>query len=150
MPSLAAVPTQPAPNSEARLAFAELLLGCDDARACAEAAVSWLVHHAHVEQVLCLAPDESDSLVPLASSGLPGVEGFVLALHETKHPLVEALQWSEPRWIPPGHLAPELSPMRKGLYSLSLGRAAQGIPPPGLLLVAPASPELSPDVCWLS
>ena len=50
-----------APGPEARLAFAELLLGCDDAKTCAEAAVAWLVHHAHVDQVLCLAPNESDS-----------------------------------------------------------------------------------------
>jgi two-component system, cell cycle sensor histidine kinase PleC len=150
LPSIAALPTPPAPSSEARLAFSELLLGCDDARACAEAAVSWLVHHAYVEQVLCLAPDESDSLVPLASYGMPGVEGFVLALHETKHPLVEALQWSEPRWIAPGQLATELLPLRRGLFSMSLGKAAPGIPPPGLLLVTPASSELSPDVRWLA
>ncbi|WP_245918851.1 sensor histidine kinase [Melittangium boletus] len=153
MSSIAALTSPlPAPSPEARLAFSELLLGCDEARTCVEAAVAWLVRNAQVEQVLCLAPDESDShcLVPLASSGMTGLEGFVLALHESRHPLVEALQWATPRWIPPGPFVPELPPSRSGLFTLSLGRAPPGAPPPGLLLVAPGGTELSPDVTWLA
>jgi two-component system, cell cycle sensor histidine kinase PleC len=152
LPSTAALSSPPAPSHEARLAISELLLGCDEARMCAEAAVSWLVRHAGVEQVLCLASDESDShcLAPLACHGLPGAEGFVLALHEARHPLVEALQWAEPRWHPPGALASDLPLSRTGLYSLSLGRAAPGAPPPGLLLVSPEGDALSPEVTWLA
>ncbi|WP_239469996.1 sensor histidine kinase [Archangium violaceum] len=152
MPSTAALPSPPAPGSEARLAFAELLLGCDDARTCAEAAVAWLVHNAGVQQVLCLAPDESDShcLVPLAWHGLSSAESFVLALHDAKHPLVEALQWTEPHWFHPGQLPMELPMARTGLFTLSLGKASPGTPSPGLLLVASPVPELSPDVPWLA
>ena len=152
MPSTAALPSPPAPGPEARLAFAELLLGCDDARTCAEAAVAWLFHHAHVDQVLCLAPDDSDSnrLVPLAQLNVPGAEGFVLALHDPKHPLVEALQWSEPHWFPPGTLSQELPLAATGFYSLSLGRASVGPPSPGLLLVTTSDPRLSADVAWLA
>ncbi|WP_239014449.1 sensor histidine kinase [Archangium violaceum] len=152
MPSTAALPSLPAPGPEARLAFAELLLGCDDAKTCAEAAVAWLVHHAHVDQVLCLAPDESDShcLVTLASYGLPCAGNFVLALHDPKHPLVEALQWTEPRWFHPGQLPPELPLAGTGLFTLSLGRAAPGSPAPGLLLVGAPVPELSPQASWLA
>jgi len=151
LPSIAALPSPSAPGPEARLAFAELLLGCEDARICAEAAVAWLVHHAHVNQVLCLAPDESDShcLVPLVWHGLPAPEGFMLALHDTKHPLVEALQWSEPRWFHPGQLPAELPLSSQGLFTLSLGRAIAGTPAPGLLLVGAPEPVLSPDTQWV-
>ncbi len=152
MPSIAALPSPPAPGPEARLAFAELLLGCEEAQTCAEAAVAWLVHHAHAAQVLCLAPDDTDShrLVPLASHGVADAEGFVLALHDPAHPLVEALQWTEPHWFPPGQLPPELPLAATGCFSLSLGRAAPGSPPPGLLLVLSALPTLSPDAAWLA
>ena len=152
MPSTAALPSPSAPGPEARLAFAELLLGCEDARICAEAAVAWLVHHAQVNQVLCLAPDESDShcLVPIAWHGMPALEGFSLALHDAKHPLVEALQWSEPRWFHPGQLPPELPLSSQGLFTLSLGRSIAGTPAPGLLLVAAPEPVLSPDTPWLA
>ncbi len=152
MPSTAALPSPSAPGPEARLAFAELLLGCEDARICAEAAVAWLVHHAQAGQVLCLAPDESDShcLVPIAWHGLSAPEGFSLALHDVKHPLVEALQWSEPRWFHPGQLPPELPLSSQGLFTLSLGRAIAGTPAPGLLLVAAPEPVLSPDAPWLA
>ncbi|HEX8436821.1 sensor histidine kinase [Archangium sp.] len=152
MPSTAALPSPPPPGPEARLAFAELLLGCDEARTCAEAAVAWLVHHTHAVQVLCLAPDESDShrLVPLASHGLAEAEGFMLALHDPKHPLVEALQWTEPHWFPPGELPPELPLTGTGVFSLSLGRGGPGTPAPGLLLVASPVPELPSDTTWLA
>jgi signal transduction histidine kinase len=152
LPSTAALPSPSAPGPEARLAFAELLLGCEDARICAEAAVAWLVHHAQAGQVLCLAPDESDShcLVPIAWHGLSAPEGFSLALHDVKHPLVEALQWSEPRWFHPGQLPPELPLSSQGLFTLSLGRAIAGTPAPGLLLVAAPEPVLSPDAPWLA
>jgi two-component system cell cycle sensor histidine kinase PleC len=152
LPSTAALPSPTAPGPEARLAFAELLLGCDDARTCAEAAVAWLFHHAHVDQALCLAPDDSDShrLVPLAHRGVPGAEGFVLALHDPKHPLVEALQWSTPHWFPPGTLPLELPLAATGLYSLSLGRTDAGVPTPGLLLVTTSGPQLSAEVSWLA
>ncbi len=152
MPSIAALPSPSAPGPEARLAFAELLLGCEDARTCAEAAVAWLVHHAHVHQVLCLAPDESDShcLVPLVWHGLPAPEGFTLALHDSKHPLVEALQWSEPRWFHPGQLPAELPLSSQGVFTLSLGRAIAGAPSPGLLLVAAPEPVLCPDTPWVA
>ncbi len=152
MPSTAALPSPPAPGPEARLAFAELLLGCEEARTCAEAAVAWLVHHAHADQVLCLAPDDSDShrLVPLASHGLTDADGFVLAMHDPAHPLVEALQWTEPHWFPPGQLPSELPLAATGCFSLSLGRAAPGSPPPGLLLVVSALPTLAPDAAWLA
>jgi len=152
LPSTAALPSPPAPGPEARLAFAELLLGCEEAQTCAEAAVAWLVHHAHAAQVLCLAPDDTDShrLVPLASYGMADAEGFVLALHDPAHPLVEALQWTEPHWFPPGQLPPELPLAATGCFSLSLGPAAPGTPPPGLLLVVSALPTLSPDAAWLA
>jgi signal transduction histidine kinase len=152
LPSIAAVPSPHAPGPEARLAFAELLLGCEEARTCAEAAVAWLVHHTHAIQVLCLAPDESDShrLVPLASHGMPEAEGFVLALHDPKHPLVEALQWTEPHWFAPGELPPELPLAGTGVFSLSLGRSTPGTPTPGLLLVASPVPELPSDAAWLA
>jgi two-component system, cell cycle sensor histidine kinase PleC len=152
LPSTAALPSPPAPGPEARLAFAELLLGCEDARTCAEAAVAWLFHHAHVNQALCLAPDESDShrLVPLAHQGMPGAEGFVLALHDPKHPLVEALQWTEPHWFPPGELPLELPLTATGFYTLALGRAAAGVPMRGLLLVTTPLPQLSSNVPWLA
>jgi two-component system, cell cycle sensor histidine kinase PleC len=152
LPSTAAVPSPHAPGPEARLAFAELLLGCEEARTCAEAAVAWLVHHTHAVQVLCLAPDESDShrLVPLASHGLTEAEGFVLALHDPKHPLVEALQWTEPHWFAPGELPPELPLASAGVFTLSLGHGAPGTPAPGLLLVASPVPELPSDAAWLA
>jgi signal transduction histidine kinase len=152
LPSTAALPSPPAPGPEARLAFAELLLGCEDARTCAEAAVAWLVQNTGVAQVLCLAPDESDShcLVPLAWHGLASAENFVLALHDAKHPLVEALQWTEPHWFHPGQLSMELPMARTGLFTLSLGKATPGTPSPGLLLLASPVPELSPDAPWLA
>ena len=93
-----------------------------------------------------LAPARS-----LAWHGLAEAEGFVLALHDPKHPLVEALQWTEPHWFPPGELLPGAAAgERRASSPCRSARDTPDTPAPGLLLVASPVPELSADAPWLA
>ncbi|HET9450731.1 MAG TPA: hypothetical protein VFO83_07620, partial [Aggregicoccus sp.] len=116
----------------ARLALAEQLLACDDLRACARGAVEWLAREAHLGQVLVAgrAADDEEKLVGWAGHGLNGeaLDGFVLELSQSKHPLVAAFRTGEPAALPAG--ASALSPLEGSAHAaVPLGSVA-------LLLVA--------------
>jgi two-component system, cell cycle sensor histidine kinase PleC len=152
MPSAALLPPAPVPAAEARLAFAELLLGCDEARVCAAATVDWLARHARVGPSLCLVADDTDShhLSPLAGQGVQGTERYVLSPHDAAHPLTAVFHQGRPRWLPPGQVPPELPLGRTGLFAFPLGRPGPKTLPVGLLLVTSPTPEPSLDVLWVA
>ncbi len=153
MPSIAVLPAQHVPGPEARLEFIEHLTSCDEAGACADAAVTWLARHTRASQVLCLLASSSDPhrLHVSASHGIPGVTGFYLPLHDSSHPLVQLLQQGEPAWLSPAQTPAELPLSRVGLCALPLAlRAPQDNQPLGLLLSASTEPTLDPELCWLA
>ena len=132
------------PGVGARLELAEQLLSCDDPRACARGAVEWLAREAHLAQVLVAgrSAEDEERLVGWAGHGLSdeALEGFVLELAQSKHPLVAAFRTGEPTALPPG-TTPALSKLEGSAHAaVPLGGVA-------LLLVAGGLP-LARGVEW--
>jgi PAS domain S-box-containing protein len=140
-------------GGRAKLALLELLLGEQDARACATLALAWLARHAGVERSLCAIVEDGVYLVGLAGRGLPSavVESFRLDLAQRSHPLVLALVSGEPvAFTGRGAHAFESPLATDAFQAVPLARAeSSGEIGPGLLLVAgPGEGPIEEEVTW--
>jgi PAS domain S-box-containing protein len=141
--------------TEARLALAEFLLGCDDRTECAQWALDWLAAHTGMRHGLCLIPDsEKSRLVALAGYGLPParIAKFSISLEQREHPYVAALAGGEPRELAlNGHERITILPSRAPALMLPLpGAERGGEDRVGLLVVSPGAPDLAREGRWLA
>lgn len=142
-------------QTAARLSLVEFLLACDDARECAERALSWLAEHAGARHALCLVAEAfAPRLSALASHRVPASR---LALYETdledqSHPLVEAVSASGATVLSGAHARSQrlLKPLGGGAVAAPLPISEEGTPRVGLLLAAPETPALSCELRWLA
>jgi len=147
-----AVPATPftGVDADAKLALAEFLLSSTDLQDSARRAVEWLALNAGVPQALVAVVEHGTSNVLLvAEQGLSSgaIAEFALSRDDAGHPLMQAMQSTEPTFFPS---APPLfrSPFEgSGFHSFSL-RGDDDPHPSGLLLVAANSPEVAADVVW--
>jgi PAS domain S-box-containing protein len=135
---------------EEKLALAECLLASGDLQASARQGVAWLAAHCGVQQALVAVIDPaSPNLLPIAEYGIPddAVSGFVLGRDEAGHPLIRAMERPEPTYFMAGTLRAPFN--GTGFHAVPL-RAEEDTATHGLLLAAGESPEIHPDVVWVT
>jgi len=135
---------------EEKLALAECLLASGDVQASARLGVEWLAVHRGVRQAIVAVIDPaSPNLLPIAEYGLAdqAISDFVLGRDDAGHPLIRAMERPEPTYFTAGTLR---SPFNgTGFHAVPL-RADEDGPTHGLLLAAAESPEIHPDVVWVT
>ncbi|HXG04229.1 MAG TPA: ATP-binding protein [Candidatus Binatia bacterium] len=142
--------------TEARLALAEFLIGCDSLAECAQWSLDWLAEHAGLRRGLFFVVDRDRSRLTAAASygGVPGsLSRLSVDLGQTEHALVAALQRRTPTEVSPATLGGRLrrSPLSGQAPFLAWPlRAPAGQESPGLLLVNPVTPEVSREAGWLA
>src|SRR3989442_3646575 len=146
---------RPGGEPEGRLAFAEFLLGCDEARDCGQWALDWLAEQMGVRQALCLVPDDDvTQLVPLAGYGVPAarLQRLIVNLDDRDDPLVAALEGSAAVVVPSnGTGRSTRSPLTAPFLAVPLGGGDSGSDRiPGLLLIAPPSAEVTREAAWVA
>jgi PAS domain S-box-containing protein len=135
---------------EEKLALAECLLASGDLQASARQGVEWLAVHCGVQQALVAVIDPaSPNLLPIAEYGIPdeAISGFVLGRDEAGHPLIRAMERPEPTYFMAGTLRAPFN--GTGFHAVPL-RAEEESATHGLLLAAGESPEIHPDVVWVT
>jgi signal transduction histidine kinase len=142
---------------EARLSFAEFLIGCEDIGQCAQHALDWLAEHARAREAFCAVVDvASRRLHGLAGHNVDGddVTSFSLDVESRADPLVATLFEGKPIVFGGrgGEPRPEVAPLRAGSFLAFplYGAYGRDFEPGGLLLVAPVSAELSTEALWLA
>jgi PAS domain S-box-containing protein len=140
--------------TDARLALAEFLLGCDDRVECAQWTVDWLAAHTGMRYGVCLMPDDDKSrLVPVAGYGLPPtrLEKFSVSLDQHEHPYVAALtsgESSEPSLN--GHEWTTILPARTSTLIIPLTGPEQAGDGAGLLVVSPRTADVAREGLWVA
>ena len=140
----------PGVDLEARLALAEFLLSSTDLQASARRAVDWLVAHSTVQQaVVAVADGLTGQIHLIAEHGVSSVAiaEFSLSRGDDGHPLVHALGLAEPCYFE-GKVAFH-APLEGSFHAVPL-KADDDHPAYGLLLSGSDTPELHPEVVWLS
>jgi signal transduction histidine kinase len=136
---------------DAKLALAEFLLSSGDLQASARQGVDWLASHAGARQAVVAVLDPvSPNLLLIAEHGVPAaaIADFIISRDDSTHPLIHAMGRPDPTYFPPASNA--RSPLdRFGFHAVPL-RADDDGHTHGILLVSSASPELHPDVLWLT
>jgi PAS domain S-box-containing protein len=135
---------------EAKLALAESLLASADLHGAARQAINWLASRTGVERVVVTALDPTSShLLIVAERGIPTamIGDFGLGCGDESHPLIKAMGCTEPTYFAPATLP---SPLAGGGFHAVPVRADDGGPTYGLMLVGSPTPELHPDVLWLT
>jgi PAS domain S-box-containing protein len=155
----ASLRTARAVESSAKLALLERLLGVMDVAECIDGTLTWLATHTGASQAICaLANEDTGLLTGVAGRQVaaPQVEALSIPLDDTTHPLVRAMQSSEPTLLEgtPGHSAggeglgaPVFG--RATYWALPLGTLGAGQPAGGLLLAVLNGPPTA-DVIWLA
>jgi len=139
--------------AEGRLALTEFLLGCDEATECAQCAVDWLGTHAGARQAACLVADAPGArLTVIASLGVsPGrASRLAFALDRADHPLAGLLSGTDPVVVSPDGRGPLDALGRTPCVVVPLPNThprSDGLP--GLLVAAPATPEIEREARWL-
>jgi signal transduction histidine kinase/PAS domain-containing protein len=153
--SVAAASAASGADVESKLALVEFLLGSVDLDGSARRTLDWLAAHSGVRQaVIATADPAMHKLVVLAEHGMPEalIDQFTLSLDDAEHPLVSALRAPGPIYFPRAPLLFRGSGESVGGHAIPLkghpDTIAHGAG--GLLLTAAASPELNPDVIWVS
>jgi PAS domain S-box-containing protein len=141
--------------TEARLALAEFLIGCDSLVECAQWSLEWLAEHAGLRRGLFFVVDRDVSRLAAVASygGVPGsLSRLSVDLGQTEHALVAALQRRTPTEVSPATFGGRLrrSPLTGQAPFLAWPlRAPAGQESPGLLLVNPVTPEVSRETGWV-
>ena len=150
--------TARAAESSAKLALLERLLGVMDVAECIDGALAWLTAHTGATQAICaLANQDTGLLTGVAGRQVapPQVEAIAVALDDTTHPLVRAMQLPQPTLLeaaPRSAGGDTLSaPVfgRSRYWALPLGTLGAGQPAGGLLLVV-LNGTPTADVVWLA
>jgi PAS domain S-box-containing protein len=144
----------PGEITDARLALAEFLLGCDDRSECAQWALDWLAAHTGMRQGVCLMPDaDAARLVAVAGYGVSAgrLEKFSIALEQRDHPYVAALTSGQPRELTlNGHERSSLLPSRAPTLILPVGGLEPASDAAGLLVVSPRIPLVVREAHWVA
>src|SRR5436190_24026096 len=141
----------PGTDVESKLALTEFLLSNKDVQVSARRALDWLAAHSAIEQAIIAIHDQLTGQVLLvAEYGVTSsnVVDFGFRYDDTGHPLLRALLKSEPTYFegtPNNFQAPLIAPF----HAIPL-RGEDEEAPDGLLLVAARSPEVDPEVSWMS
>jgi signal transduction histidine kinase len=137
---------------EAKLAFAEFLLGSTDLQASARHAIDWLAVNVGIRQALvAVAEPAGASLLLVAEHGISStaIADFTLSRDDARHPLSRVMTSFEPTFFGgavPGYRLPiEGSPF----HVIPL-RADEETDAHGVLLVSSTGPELPHDVLWMA
>ena len=150
MRSFAPAVQVPGVDLDARLALAEFLLASTDLQASSRRAVDWLVAHTPVEQaIVAIAEPLSGLMLLVAECGMSAgaIADFSLRRDDSAHPLVVALHQPEPTYFDTAAGLEAL--FEDPFFALPLRGDEEHIGH-GLLLATAASPDLHPDVAWLS
>ncbi len=155
--SSAAVPAALATLGEgdSKLALVEFLLASTDLQASARRALDWLVSHLPVRHAFVATIDPATRhLAILAERGLADTvaSDFALSLEDDAHPLIRAMHGSVPVYFERAPLffrgssesAAHVVPL--GVHHAEEGIDAVG----GVLVVGTTSPEIHPEIVWLS
>ena len=137
---------------DARLALVEFLLNSSDLQDSVRHAIDWLALHAGIAQAVIFVADPGSShLIVLAEYGVssPSATDLVLDPADSEHPLTRTLSSPDPEFFSAPH---------DGFRSPIDGASFHAIPlrtdddpgAHGLMLASAASPDLHPDVLWIS
>jgi signal transduction histidine kinase len=142
---------------EARLSYAEFLIGCEDVAQCAQQSLEWLAEHARVREALCAVVDiASRRLHALAGHNVEPdqLTSFSLDVEDRAHPLVAAMFAGKPIVFGGrgGEARPDGVPLRASTFvAVPLyGAYGRDFEPGGLLVAAPVSAEVSTEALWLA
>jgi PAS domain S-box-containing protein len=138
-------------DADTKLALLEFLLSNVDLQISARRAVDWLAAHSPAEQaVVVISEPGSNPLHLIAEHGVSSsvVADFALTREDEAHPLIRAMERSEPTYF---------SPSRQFRAPIE-GRPFHAIPlreedasvTHGMLLASARSLELHPEVAWLA
>jgi PAS domain S-box-containing protein len=149
---------RPGHPATTRLALAEFLLSCDSAAECAQWGLDWLASHAGLRQGLILLVSEDGArLVTRAWYGIrPGrLPRLEVRLEQREHPLVTALARGEAVQLPydghgDGHHGVSFPAGRPFLCIPLRGPDTAREDAPGLLVLAPAEPDVAREGAWLA
>ncbi len=142
-------------EGEGKLALVEYMLASTDLQASARRALDWLVTHLSVHQAFVATIDPATRhFAILAERGLADsvASDFALSLEDDAHPLVHAMHGTVPMYFERAPLffrgsaesAAHVVPLR--MQHADEGVEAVG----GVLVVGATSPEIHPEVVWLS
>jgi PAS domain S-box-containing protein len=145
---------RPDGGTAARLELLEALLVAGDPARCAQRALGWLQRRAGARRGVCLVAfaDGGARLVPVASLGVATnrIERFGVDLELREHPLTRALLAASPTMIASNGAGPGVIPLGRGdVQAIPLAPLHPADLPPGLLLVAPATPRVAHEARWL-
>jgi PAS domain S-box-containing protein len=135
---------------EAKLLLVESLLASADLQASARHGIDWLVAHTEVERaVVAVLDPSSPHLVIVAEHGIPNtvIAEFILGREDESHPLIQAMVRVEPTYFAAASVRSLLD--GSGFHAVPL-RVDEDSPTHGLVLVASATPELDPEVLWVT
>jgi PAS domain S-box-containing protein len=138
-------------DPEAKLAFLEFLLTNTDLQVSARRAVDWLSVHTPSEQaVVALVEPGTLPLLLVAEHGISSsaIADFALAKDDEAHPLVRAMERSEPTYFE-GSGEQFRAPIEGRPFHAIPLRADGDSVTHGLLLASAARPKVHPDVAWI-
>jgi PAS domain S-box-containing protein len=150
-PAVSAV-QMPSADLEAKLAFAEFLVGSTDLQSSARHATDWLAVHVGVRQaVVIVAEPNSTQLLLIAEHGVSSaaIADFSLTRDDLAHPLVRAMG------VPDVTLFSSTSqtfrsPIDSGAFFAIPLWDDEGADVHGLLLVGSDGPDVSADALWIA
>jgi PAS domain S-box-containing protein len=138
-------------ESDPRLGLAEFLLSSVDIQASARRAIDWLAVHTAVRQAVVAIVEPTSSQLQLVAEhnvSSAAIVDFVVTREDQAHPLVEALNRSEPTYFD-GSTPSFRAPLDGRFHALPL-RSEESPIAHGLLLASSTSADLHPDVAWLA
>lgn len=135
---------------EAKLSLVEFLLASSDLQVSARRALDWLIDHAGVGQaVVVVAEPGTARLLLLADHGVSSaaIVDFALTRADEEHPLVAALERSQPSYFA-GPFHAFRTPLEGRAFHAVPLRGDDDPAAQGLLLVDASGPALDPEVTW--
>jgi signal transduction histidine kinase len=140
-------------DSHAKLALVEFLLTDTALESSARRAIDWLAAHSSVQQaVVAVAEPGTGPLLLVAEHGVSSsaIVDFSINRDEENHPLVRAMQRSEPTFFDGGghHFRSPVEGV--SFHAIPLRSDDEPAVVHGLLLASSTSPKLPPEVAWLS
>jgi PAS domain S-box-containing protein len=137
-------------EQDARLALAEFLLSNSDVQTSARRAIDWLAAHTGVEQAVVAIVEPNGSQLQLVAEhnvSSAAIVEFVLRREDDSHPLIQAMDRSEPTYFDGSPLA--FHPPVDGRFHAVPLRSDDQISY-GLLLASSSAPDLQPEVAWVA
>jgi signal transduction histidine kinase len=150
-PSFVPAASVPGVDLEAKLALAEFLLTSTDLQESARRSVDWLVAHSDAHQAVVAVVDAlSGQVLLVAEHGVTtsAIADFVLSRDEVDHPLVAALDETDPSYFKRGSVRPH-SPLPGPFHAVPM-RPDGDLQAYGLLLASASSREPHPEVLWVA